>query len=361
MDDDLEALSREGLIHEIKRLRAGIRAHRDSSGHDLCWHHPQLLGLLATAIAIVSIAFASPGSAQSVDPAVAQLGDGFASDAIEVDGVTLHYVRGGTGPPVVLLHGFPQNWYAFHRIMPRLARTFTVIAVDMRGIGRSSIITDGYDASTIANDIQQLAKRLKLDPIYLVGHDNGGMVAYAFARIHPREARGVMVLDVPLPGIEPWDKVKADPALWHFGFHQTPDLPERLIAGREFLYFRSFFDRLALNRAAIPDSDVQQYVTAYSGADRLRAGLAFYRRAYPSSEAANEAARSPLDVPIVLAGGDHSVGGLNPTIADALRARGCANVTVETIGDSGHWVVDEQPDAVARLIERHAASDQMSP
>lgn len=315
-------------------------------------------GSFVRAIAFFLIALRSPASAQPVDPAVAQLGDGFASGAVEVNGVTLHYVRGGTGPAVVLLHGFPQNWYAFHRVMPRLARTFTVVAVDMRGIGRSSVISDGYDASTIASDIQQLAQRLKLGPIYLAGHDNGGMVAYAFARLYPRDVRGVMILDVPLPGIEPWDQVKANPALWHFGFHRTPDLPERLIAGREFLYFRSFLDRLAFNRAAIPDSDVQEYTAAYSGPERLRAGLEFYRRAYPASEAANEVAREPLEVPIVLAGGDRSVGRINPTIADALRARGCTNVTVEMIKDSGHWVVDEQPDTVATLIERHAASDR---
>ena len=313
---------------------------------------------IVATIAIFSTAWATPALAQPADPAAAQLGDGFVSETVEVNGVALHFVRGGAGPAVVLLHGFPQNWYAFHRVMPRLARTFTVIAVDMRGIGRSSVIAGAYDVSTIASDIQQLAQRLNLGPIYLVGHDNGGMVAYAFARLYPRDARGVMILDVPLPGIEPWDQVKTNPALWHFGFHQTPDLPEQLIAGREFVYFRSFLDRLALNRAAIPDSDVREYAAAYSGTERLRAGLEFYRRAYPSSEIANEAARGPLEIPVVLAGGDHSVGRINPAIADALRLLGCTNVTAEMIKDSGHWVIDEQPDVVATLIERHAASDR---
>jgi hypothetical protein len=104
-----------------------------------------------------------------------------------------------------------------------------------------------------------------------------------------------MILDVPLPGIEPWNQVKTNPALWHFSFHQKPDLPEQLI-----------------NRAAIPDSDVREYAAAYSGTERLRAGLEFYRRAYPSSEIANEAARGPLEIPIVPAGGDHSVGQVIP-------------------------------------------------
>jgi pimeloyl-ACP methyl ester carboxylesterase len=291
----------------------------------------------------------------SADPRLARLGGGFASDHVAANGTTLHYVRGGSGPALVLLHGFPQDWYAFHRIMPRLARSFTVISMDMRGVGRSAPTTDGYDVANLARDVRELARKLSLGPIYFAGHDNGGMVAYAFARLFPRETRGVMILDVPLPGIPPWDEIKAQPDLWHFGFHQTPDLPERLIAGREHLYFRSFFDRLALTPGAIPDEDVAHYVKAYRGVERLRAGLAFYRHVYPDSAGFNAAARGPLDTPIVLAGGDHATGPANAAIAEALRDRGCRHVAVEVVPNSGHWVVDEQPGIVAGLIERHAA------
>jgi len=126
----------------------------------------------------------------------------------------------------VVLHGFPQDWYAFRRIMARLAANFTVVSVDMRGVGRSAVIADGYDAATVAEDIRQLAAELDLGSIYFVGQDNGGIVAYTFARLYPQTTRGVMILDVPLPGIEPWEEVKAEPLLWHFGFHQTADLPE---------------------------------------------------------------------------------------------------------------------------------------
>jgi pimeloyl-ACP methyl ester carboxylesterase len=289
-----------------------------------------------------------------VDSAVAELGDGFVSRTANVNGTTLHYVRGGAGPAVILLHGFPQDWSVFRRIMPRLAANFTVLSVDMRGIGGSAI-TDTYDAATVAEDIRQLARELDLGSIYFAGHDNGGMVAYAFARLHPQSTRGIMVLDVPLPGIEPWEDVKAEPLLWHFGFHQTADLPEQLIAGREFIYFRAFFDRFALRREAISDEDVARYVRAYAGVERLRAGLEFYRRAYPTSETFNATTRSPLRVPIVLAGGDRSTGPANTTIAKALRENGCEDVTVESVRDSGHWVVDEQPAIVADLLERCAA------
>src|SRR5688572_11714891 len=104
------------------------------------------------------------------DPALAGLRSGFASQTVKVNGTTLHFVRGGRGPAVILLHGFPQDWYAWHRVMPRLASTFTAIAPDMRGVGRSS--GAGHDIATLAQDIRDLIVALKLERAYLVGHDN---------------------------------------------------------------------------------------------------------------------------------------------------------------------------------------------
>jgi pimeloyl-ACP methyl ester carboxylesterase len=181
------------------------------------------------------------------------------------------------------------------------------------------------------------------------------MVAYAFVRLSPTTTRGVMILDVGLPGIEPWEEDKANPLLWHFNFHQTPNLPEHLIAGRQFIYFREgLFNRFALNSKAITDSDVTHYANSYAAPAQLRAGLEFYR-AFPTNEKFNAAQQSAIDVPIVLAGGDNSVGKFNPQIAESLRNHGCANVAIEVIKNSGHFVADEQPEVVAELIERHAS------
>ena len=138
---------------------------------------------------------------QMADPAVVALGSGFVSDTARVNGATLHYVRGGAGPAVILLHGFPEDWYAYHRIMPQLAKQFTVVAVDLRGIGGSAATASGYDAANMAEDVHQLAEHLHLEHVYVVGHDIGGMVAYAFARRYPETSRGVMMLDAPLPGL----------------------------------------------------------------------------------------------------------------------------------------------------------------
>jgi pimeloyl-ACP methyl ester carboxylesterase len=294
-------------------------------------------------------------SRSPVDSAVVELGDTFESGTANVNGTTLHYVRGGSGRAVILLHGFPQDWSVFRRIMPRLARTFTVVAVDLRGVGGSTATSNGYDAATLAEDIRQLARQLGLDRPYVAGHDNGGMVAYALARLYPEAARGVMIFDVPIPGLEPWEQVKNDPVLWHFGFHQTPNAPERLIAGREAIYFREvFFNRLARNPKAISDADLAHYVDSYASPDKLRAGLEVYR-AYPLNERFNATRRHPIDVPIVLARGEHSMAPVNQEVARSLRDHGWRNVSVEIVADSGHQVIDEQPAAVADLLERYAA------
>jgi alpha-beta hydrolase superfamily lysophospholipase len=136
--------------------------------------------VIFTLIACSTILGQAP--AQPIDPAVAKLERGFISGAAKVNGTTLHYVRGGTGPAVILLHGFPQDLYVWRQVMPRSAKKFAVIAVDLRGLGGSAATPGGYDAANLAEDIHQLARQLKLERVYVVGHDIGGMVAYAFAR-----------------------------------------------------------------------------------------------------------------------------------------------------------------------------------
>jgi pimeloyl-ACP methyl ester carboxylesterase len=140
-----------------------------------------LTALLFVLIACSSV-FGQAEAKRQIDPGVAKLGKGFVSKTAHVHGTTLHYVRGGTGPAVVLLHGFPQDWYEFHQIMPRLATKFTVIAVDLRGVGGSAAPLDGYDAAHLAEDVHQLAQQLRLERPYIASHDIGGMVAYAYAR-----------------------------------------------------------------------------------------------------------------------------------------------------------------------------------
>jgi pimeloyl-ACP methyl ester carboxylesterase len=283
-------------------------------------------------------------------PLATGLGNEFTSETARVNGISLHYVRGGEGPAIILIHGFPQDWFEYHAIMPRLAKQFTVIAVDLRGVGSSTATPGGYDAANMAEDIHQLAAALKLERVYIVGHDIGGMVAYAFVRRYPQATRGAMILDVPLPGIQGWDEIQGHPAMWHVRFMQVPRLPEQLVAGRQADYFGYFFDFGKFT----PD-DVAHFVKAYATPAQLHAVFEMYR-AFPANAQFNAAQRGPNDVPLLLATGDGSpFAQLVPKMAEGLRANGCSHVETGLIRDAVHYVVEDQPEAVGDLIERYAS------
>jgi pimeloyl-ACP methyl ester carboxylesterase len=293
--------------------------------------------------------FQAQAQGQMNQPA-AGLGDEFTSETASVNGITLHYVRGGKGPVVVLIHGFPQDWFEYHAIMPRLAKQFTVIAVDLRGVGGSAPAADGYDAANMAEDVHQLAAALKLERIYVVGHDLGGQVAYAFVRRYPEAARGAMILDTPIPGIAGWEEIQGHPAMWHARFMQVPGLPEKLVDGRQADYFGYFF-----GFGKFIPSDVDHFVKAYAGIAQLHAAFEMYR-AFPANAQFNAAQRGPNDVPLFLGAGDGSpFAKLVPKIAEGLRAKGCTRVETGLIHGAAHYVVEDQPEEVADLIERYAS------
>ena len=289
-------------------------------------------------------------SKHATDPAVAKLGPEFASAGAQANGITLHYVRGGTGPAVILLHAFPEDWYEYHNVMPRLATKFTVVAVDLPGIGGSTAKPGDYAAADLADDIHQLQEQLHLEHAYVVGHDIGGMVAYALVRRYPDAVRGAMILDVPLPGLAPWKEITAKPFSWHIHFQQVPGLAEELVAGRQAVYFRYF-----LNPQYVSDADVARYAESYAAPEHLHAAFEVYR-AFPANEKFNAEQQSRIDVPLVLVVGSESVFLKDlPTMAEALRAHGCTNVKTRVIEESSHYVADERPGIVEEFIEEYAS------
>ena len=241
------------------------------------------------------------------------------SATVEVGGATLHYVRGGSGPTVVLLHGFPQDWYEWHDVMPHLAKNFTVIAVDLPGIGGSTATDESYDSASVAEKIFQLTQELGIEQMYLAGHDIGGLVSYAFARLHPETLRGLMILDVPVIGIPP--EPEARKSLFHIELHQMPDIPERLIAGREAAYFRWFFDsgtgRLQICRRFRAGTLCEGLFLSRTASRRAADIIA----RSPESEAFNVAQTDKIDVPLVLTSGDtrKGFGAFLPDHAKALK------------------------------------------
>ena len=193
----------------------------------------------------------------------------------------LHYAVAGEGPrTAVLLHGFPQTGWAWRGVMPLLAESgWRVIAPDYRGAGHSSRPTGGYDKRTMAGDLRKLlTEHLKIDePVAMIGHDIGLMVAFAYAQAWREATSHLVVMDAPLPGTAVFDRLRADPRIWQFAFHSVRDIPEMLVAGRERAYLQAFFDARVYDPSAIGEADLDRYASAYSAAGALRAGFELYR------------------------------------------------------------------------------------
>jgi pimeloyl-ACP methyl ester carboxylesterase len=285
-------------------------------------------------------------------PLATGLGKDFASEMAKVNGTTLHYVRGGKGPPVILIHGFPQDWFEYRAIMPRLAKRFTIIAVDLHGIGGSKATAGGYDAANLAEDVDQLATSLKLQHPYIVGHDLGGGVAYALVRRYPQAVRGAMILDSPIPGIAGWDESMSGPGVWHVEFMQVPGLAEKLVVGRQADYLGYFF-----NFSKFTPVEKAHYLKAYATPAQLHAMFEIYR-AFPTNVNSNAAQHGSNDVPLFLAAGEKSpFAAMAPKMAEGLRANGFSHVETGVIRGAMHYDVQDQPDAMASLIEQHAAPE----
>ena len=268
----------------------------------------------------------------------------FSHHTTSVNGIQMHYVLGGKGDPVVLLHGWPQTWYEWHKVMPALAKNYTVLAPDLRGLGDSSKPASGYDGNTTAEDIYQLVNQLRFNKIYLVGHDVGAQTAYSYAAIHPENVTKLVILDVPIIGFYPEGD---EDCCWWFSFHQTPDIPEMLTAGKEREYL-SWFYRFAYNPEAISEEDIDKYVSRYSAPGGMRAGFEYYR-AYPINEEQNkELSNVKLPMPVLALGGEYSFG---MAALDSMKLL-ATDVRGGVIPLSGHWIAEEQPDL---LIEQLTA------
>ena len=261
------------------------------------------------------------------------------------NGVRLHYLTAGSGAPVILLHGWPLSSRMWKRVIPALAETHTVIAPDLRGAGYSDKPVAGYDKVTMAQDVHALAEALGLGKYAVVGYDIGGMVAYPLAAHHRAEVEKLVIVDVPIPGIAPWDKMLGAPALWHFSFHAQRDLAEALISGRERLYIESFIRSRAFNPAAIDDAEIAAYAEEMAAPGCLRGGLEYYRTFAADAEANKASAEEKLGIPVLGIGGDRLgpvLQGIVSSMSDDARA-----VTVE---NCGHWVVAERPDEFLKAL-----------
>jgi pimeloyl-ACP methyl ester carboxylesterase len=261
-------------------------------------------------------------------------------------GLRLHYVTAGKGErTIVLLHGFPQTWWSWRRVIPALVEAgLRVVAPDYRGAGSSWRPAAGYDKRTMANDIHRLLREhLAIQsPVILAGHDIGLMIAYAYAQAYRKEVSHLVVMDAPLPGTSVFDRLRSDPRVWHFAFHGARDVAEMLVAGRERLYLQAFINARIFDPSAISDSDLDVYSSAYSAPGAMRAGFEVYRAFDRDAEDNRDALKrnGKLTVPVYAVYGTISNSG---PLVEEMMHEVAETVTGLRVPRSAHWIAEENP------------------
>jgi len=257
-----------------------------------------------------------------------------------VNGVKIHYVIGGQGAPLVLVHGFGQNWYMWNRLLPELSKHFTVIAPDLRGVGESDKPDSGYDKKTMATDIHELVKKLGYNKINLAGHDIGLMVAYAYAAQYGNEVKKVALLDALLPGVEPvWSQVSA--SAWWFGFFGWPASGD-IIKGKEKEFLTNFWPVVGHVKNPFTPEESAEFIRAYAVNGATTASFKWFG-AFPQDGKDNQLfMKNKLKMPLLAMGGEYFAAAFLKEHSKLVAE----NVIESKIAGSGHWLVQENTTQV---------------
>ena len=270
---------------------------------------------------------------------------------VTANGIRQHYVEAGEGAPVVLLHGFPETHHAWRHQIPVLAQQYRVIAPDLRGYGETDKPASGYDKRTMANDLRALLRELSIERVALVGHDRGARVATRFAKDHPEAVDRLVVMDnVPTRIVAQSIDAKVARAYWFFLFHQVPDLPEMLIAGKERAWLRHFFSDWCYDPNAISGEAFETYVRAYEAPGAVRGAMADYRANAVDVAQDKEDADQLIEAPTLALWGEafYAVGKMFD-MADVWKGM-ARDVVTHAIPRAGHLPHEEQPEIVNRAL-----------
>lgn len=278
--------------------------------------------------------------------------EGFTRGFATVDGVRIHYVIGGRadGQALVLFPGFPQSWYAWRKILPALGDHYRIIALDLPGQGDSDRPSSGCDTTNVATIVHDLMQKLGVERHFLVAHDIGAWVAYPYAALYGSSVLGLAILDTGIPGISlpdalPWSSEVAW-RTWHVAFHNVAELPEALIEGRERIYLNWFLQRKAANPQVFSDADFDEYYRVFMS-NGLKGGLAYYRAVSVSAKQNRELSdKGLLAMPVLAVRADQ---GSMPDLVAQLQ-KIATNVRGTAIVNSGHYLAEEQPEALAREL-----------
>ena len=290
--------------------------------------------------ALGAAAIALPAVAQVQFPAEVR------TQEITTNSATIPVRVGGSGPAVVLLHGYGETGDMWAPLAGDLIRDHTVVVPDLRGLGLSSKPEAGFDKKTQAGDVAGVLDALKIDRADLVTHDIGNMVGYAFAVQHPDRVRRFVLIDAPLPGIGPWDEILKNPLLWHFRFG-GPDM-ERLVARRERIYLDRFWNEFSATPSRFSEAAREHYASPYALPGAMHSGFAQFA-AFDQDAVDNKAflaAKGKLTMPVLAVGGEKSFGPMMATVMQFAAS----DVTEGIIPDSGHWIMEENPAATSVMV-----------
>lgn len=335
-------------------------APRPSSRRSLRSARTAATVLITVLLAICAAACSTP-AADDVPPyAVATQGDPefestFRHEFADVDGVRMHYVTGGSGPPVVLVHGWPQTWFGWWPIMPALAEHHTVYAVDLPGLGDSAGSPTGYDKATLARYVHTLiADRLGVRDARVVGHDFGAAVAFQYATQFPADTARLGYLDLPLPG-PAIDASTYRSLSWHIAFHSQRRVPEAVVGDDVREYLALFYPQVSFggtafggtsDRSPFSDAEINEYARTYRRPEVLSGGFELYRAL--DKDVRDTVAAAPIRVPTLLM---TAQGQLDPVRATAAR-RMTNIVRAVDVPNAGHWLVEENPQFVTTELLR---------
>src|SRR3989454_4118181 len=281
-----------------------------------------------------------PGSVSEAPHLPAGFTDTFSSRYIDTGQLRLHAVIGGDGPPLLLVHGWPETWYAWRLLMPALARDFQVIAVDQRGIGLSDKPADGYDTGTLVGDLAAMMDALGHQRFALYGTDTGMPIAYALAADHPDRVVRLVVAEAPL-----FVPAARNERIWHIAFNRTAEVSERLVKGREDIYFGNEFDVSAVKK--LPEDAVNEYIDILRSDEHSPRGRFGQYRAFDITGAKNEQRQTQrLNLPVPAIGGANGIG---EAVVNTMKLV-ADDVQSLVIPDTGHWLAEEAPEEMVAAL-----------
>ncbi len=312
--------------------------------------HIRRVPFLAIGVLLISLVFTSCVSGASASGSKPTEGGTTEQTANVGGGVSLHYTVSGKGDPLLLIHGWPETLYSWRRIVSTLAQSHTVIALDLPGLGGSSPSPNGYDEQTVAEEVYHLITHLGYQHISVVGHDWGGVIAYALTTAHRDVVSRLAILDVALPG-EGLEKsittFQPGANSWWWWLNNAPNnIAEQLTQGKEEAFFATCIRAVTYNQAAFPESEIAHYAHDYAASGRMHAGFEYYRGYFKDVEETHASAKSLLPMPVLAIGGDHSAG---PQVEASMKMV-AKDVHGVVIKNSGHFIAEEQPNALSQQL-----------